>query len=450
LTIALSFLFGASAISQGQGVAGGNDHPSFPRLPNFNLAAQETQDLGRHTFADSKGEQRAVEGRKFWMRYEIAQGSLFPGVAEISRRHADIAKDAGGSIYEFTDRTLFLNFMKEGQEIWTEVSVGEDFYTLTIVEKLTQTEAPPPVQMGGVVQPPPAPAISATPSVPVPAASPPAPPVGPPSPPAKATPPRGSIAPLLRITDLGVAAVHQKYKPSWRAVSPGPDIEVLIRNNGGDYAGPMKIHVRSYSLMPVPRGQDPYPETNKTFDFEKVEISGGGQWSFGLEGAIKIPSTQWGCRRQVMVTLDRWVHNDANPGNNTMATTFFEQTGIASELSPLREVELKADSGGEWRRIRTDRTHHLRPGMYTVRFRLVSCSRTDQRYYLDMGKGSFQWVTVPGKGEAWVEIHFELPEKQKSALPMKWYRPRWDEEWKDARTLFTLSYDTNPEKSSSP
>jgi hypothetical protein len=67
-----------------------------------------------------------------------------------------------------------------------------------------------------------------------------------------------------------------------------------------------------------------------------------------------------------------------------------------------------------------------------------------------MGKGSFQWVTVPGKGEAWVEIHFELPEKQKSALPMKWYRPRWDEEWKDARTLFTLSYDTNPEKSSSP
>ena len=439
--------------AQSADVSGSKDHPFFSRLPNFNLAMHDALNLGRHSFMDGKGEDRTVDGRKFVIRYELAQGGPSPSISEIIRHYAKTAEEAGGSIYEYTDHTLFLNFVKEGKEIWAEVSAGEDYYTLTIVEKSSQPETLPSVQLGTELQPAPTPGasgVSAPPTVPGPAGAPPASPAGPSSAPGRVTPPRGSMTPLPRFPDLAIAAIHQRFQQSWRAVSPSPDIDVLIRNNGGDYAGPMKIHVRSYSRVPVPPGQDPHPETQQTFYYERVEIPGGDQKSFGMERAIKVSSTHWGCRRQVIVTLDRQMHNDANPGNNTLSTTFFQQTGIGSELSPLREVEMKAESDGDWRRVRTNRTHRLRPGIYTVRFRLVSCSRTDQKYYLDMGKGSFQWVTVPAGGEAPVEMRFELPDKQKNILPMKWYRPRWDEDWKDARTLFNFSYDTNPEKSSSP
>ncbi len=450
----LSFLFTLPTASQGQDAEGSKDHPFFSRLPNFNIAAHETTERGRHSFLDGKGEDRLVEGRKIWMRYELAAGSPFPGTAGIIRHYAKIAEGAGGSSFDSTAHTLFLNFVKEDKEIWAEVSAGDEYYTLTIVEKTAQPEVLSPVQLKGGPRMTPTPETSAaspailpefagTQTQPGPSSKPSVPSVGPLSaPPVKASP--RSITSLSRLPDLAIAAVNQKYQRSLRATSPSPDIEILIRNNGGDYVGPLKIHVRSHGASPVPSGHDPYPETFKTFTYEKVEIPGSGQMNLDLGQAIRVPSSLWGCRRQVIVTLDRKAHNDANPANNTLGTTFFEQTGIASELSPLQEVELKADSEGDWRRIRTDRTHHLRPGMYTVRFRLVSCSRTDQRYYLDMGKGSFQWITVPAGGEVSAEIRFEIPDKQKSTLPMKWYRPRWDEDWKDARTLFNFSYDTNP------
>ncbi len=450
----LSFLFAVATVSQGQDAAGSKDHPFFSRLPNFNIAAHETMELGRHSFLDGKGEDRSVEGRKIWMRYELLPGSPSPGVAGIIRHYAKTAEGAGGSAFESTARTVFLNFVKEGKEIWAEVSAAEEYYTVTIVEKSAQSEIFPPVQLGDGPRAAPTPEISGvspaivpeatgTRTQPGPSSAPSVPSAGPPSaPPGRAAP--RSITSIAKLPDLAVAAVNQKYQRSLRTTSPSPDIDVLIRNNGGDYVGPLKIHVRSHSVVPVPPGQAPYPETNRTFNYEKVEIPGGGQMHLELGRAIRISSSQWGCRRQVIVTLDRKVHHDVNLANNTLGTTFFEQTGIATELSPLHEVELKADPDGDWRRIRTDQTHRLRPGMYTVRFRLVSCSRTDQRYYLDMGKGSFQWVTVPAGGEASAEIRFEIPDKQKNVLPMKWFRPRWDEDWKDARTLFNFSYDTNP------
>jgi len=452
-TAVLSFLFAVATVSQGQDAAGSKDHPFFSRLPNFNIAAHETMELGRHSFLDGKGEDRSVEGRKLWMRYELLPGRPSPGVVGIIRHYAKTAEEAGGSTFESTARTVFLNFVKEGKEIWAEVSAAEEYYTLTIVEKPTQSEVFSPAQLGDGLRAPPTPETSvASPAPPAPtgiqiqpgpSSAPSISTPGPPSaPPGRAAP--RSITSIAKLPDLAVAAVNQKYQRSLKAAPPSPDIDVLIRNNGGDYAGPLKIHVRSHSVVPAPPGQAPYPETNRTFTYEKVEIPGGGQINLELGRAIRISSSQWGCRRQVIVTLDRRVHHDVNLANNTLGATFFEQTGIASELSPLQEVELKADPDGDWRRIRTDQTHRLRPGMYTVRFRLVSCSRTDQRYYLDMGKGSFQWLTVPAGGEASAEIRFEIPDKQKSVLPMKWFRPRWDEDWKDARTLFNFSYDTNP------
>ncbi len=453
-TAVLSLLLALATFSQGQDAADSKDHPLFSRLPNFNIAAQETMELGRHSFLDGKGEDRSVEGRKIWMRYELAPGSPSPGVAGIIRHYAKTAEGAGGSIFESTARNVFLNFVKEGKEIWAEVSAGEDYYTLTIVEKIIPPETFPPVQLGESLRPAPTtetPRISPA-IVPEPAGSqtqsgpssaPSVPSAGPPSAPPGRSAPRSLIS-VSKLPDLAVAAVNQKYKRSLKAATPSPDIEVLIRNNGGDYVGPLKIHVHSHVITPIPPGHDLYPETQKTFNYERVEIPGGGQMSLDLGRAIRVSASQWGCRRQVIVALDRKVHNDFNPANNTLGATFFEQTGIGSELSPLQEVDLKAETDGDWRRIRTDRTHRLRPGLYTVRFRLVSCSRTDQRYYLDMGKGSFQWITVPAGGEALAEIRFEIPDKQKSVLPMKWYRPRWDEDWKDARTLFNFSYDTNP------
>jgi len=447
-----SFLFAVAAVSQGQDAAGSKDHPFFSRLPNFNIAAHETMELGRLAFLDAKGEDRSVEGRKIWMRYELLPGSPSPGVAGIIRHYAKTAEEAGGSTFESTARTVFLNFVKEGKEIWAEVSAAEEYYTLTIVENPTQSGVFSPAQLGDSLPAAPTPetpvAFRAAPEPtgtqiqPGPSSAPSISTPGPPSPPERAAP--RSITSVSKLPDLAVSAVNQKYQRSWRAASLSPDIDVLLRNNGGDYVGPLKIHVRSHSVVPALPGQAPYPETHRTFNYQKVEIPGGGQMNLELGRAIRLSSSQWGCRRQVIVTLDRKVHHDVNLANNTLGTTFFEQTGIATELSPLQEVELKADPDGDWRRIRTDQTHRLRPGMFTVRFRLISCSRTDQRYYLDMGKGSFQWVTVPAGGEASAEIRFELPDKQKNILPLKWYRPRWDEDWKDARTLFNFSYDTNP------
>lgn len=473
----LLFVFGWALILPGgvqaADLPGSRDYPAFGRLPGFEIAEYAEEPAGSHSFADRRGEDRKVRGRKWVIRYELAPGAKPLQPNEIARRHGETARRAGGSVYEYTGHTFFLQWTEKGKEVWTEVYAGEDYYILTIVEKTgraqidqgaaasstaalqagastrpspgLQTEPPPSTP--GMTTAPTVPGVTGTHAVPglsgVPGTSPAGAGAshGTPTPGAMTTP-AGDMVASARPPDLEVADLFQRYEYYWRAVSPSADMDVLLRNNGGDYTGPLRIHVRSYSVVPVPVEMTPIPESQKTFDYERVEIKAGHPKPIRLEQAIISSGTRWGCRRQVVVTLDPQVHNDANPANNIKGELFFEQNGLASDLSRIREVWLREESENSWMRLATEKTQRLRPGKYILRFVLLSCSRTEVEYYLDAGATGVwnKWVTLPAAGEVPVEIHLDFKENKKGFWLVQWWRPAF-ENWKDAKPLFKFYYD---------
>jgi len=130
-----SFLVGLIAISHGQEVGGGKDHPLLTRMKDFFIAAYEVKDFDSHGFKDSTGGDLTGEGRKYIIQYDLKEGAKAPTALQITRNYVNAVKKIGGSAYEYTEGTAFLNVKKEGKEAWVEVYATGDSYTLTIVEK---------------------------------------------------------------------------------------------------------------------------------------------------------------------------------------------------------------------------------------------------------------------------------------------------------------------------
>lgn len=128
-------LFSSSLFAQGKDVAKSKDHPMLGRMQNFIIASYEEKEFDTHEFKDKQGNEVTVEGRKYLIQYEIKEGAKIPTPLQITRNYVNAIKNVGGSAYEYTEGTAFLNLIKEGQETWVEVYASGESYILTIVEK---------------------------------------------------------------------------------------------------------------------------------------------------------------------------------------------------------------------------------------------------------------------------------------------------------------------------
>ncbi|NWG28030.1 MAG: OmpA family protein [Ignavibacteriaceae bacterium] len=130
ISILALFIFGSIAFSQD--IVGGKDHPMFNRLTGFYITQYEEEDFGAHIFYDVNDNEKNIEGKKTFIRYECENEV---GALKIIRNFSNAIKKIGGTAYESSSNRTYL-YLKEGnKETWAEVFAGDYDYDLTIIEK---------------------------------------------------------------------------------------------------------------------------------------------------------------------------------------------------------------------------------------------------------------------------------------------------------------------------
>jgi outer membrane protein OmpA-like peptidoglycan-associated protein len=128
-------LLTSSAVSAQSDVSGSRDHPMFTRMKDFYITSYEVKEFDTQEFTDSKGRDLSIEGKTYIIEYYMKEGAREITPIQIIRNFENAAKKAGGTFYEYTDNTVFLNITKGGAEVWARVNATSESYLLTITEK---------------------------------------------------------------------------------------------------------------------------------------------------------------------------------------------------------------------------------------------------------------------------------------------------------------------------
>lgn len=134
--------FGVSSADQDR--KGSKDHPLLTRMPNFHITEyQENEfDSGKFDMEENKKIVRVnVEGRKYFIRYDLDRNAAKPGNLKIVRNIENALKNIGGKILVDVSgqwgvfRSSTIVVQKDGKETWVGVKATDATYELTIVEK---------------------------------------------------------------------------------------------------------------------------------------------------------------------------------------------------------------------------------------------------------------------------------------------------------------------------
>ncbi len=134
IAVLLSLLTAALCLAQ-QDKEGSKDHPLFTRMPGFYIASYEESEFNSHTFWDEKRNEVKVEGRYVQIGYELKEGAKAPSPLQIHRNYENAIKRIGGTVLFSNDEYSFLKLVKDGKEIWVEVTAYGPRPNLVIVEK---------------------------------------------------------------------------------------------------------------------------------------------------------------------------------------------------------------------------------------------------------------------------------------------------------------------------
>ena len=134
LSVMIGLLISSAAYA-GADVAGSKDHQMFTRMKDFYITSYEAKEFDRQEFVDDKGKELNVEGKTYIIEYYMDEGAREITPIQIIKNFENAAKKAGGTFYEYTDNTVFLNVKKSGKETWAKVNATAESYLLTITEK---------------------------------------------------------------------------------------------------------------------------------------------------------------------------------------------------------------------------------------------------------------------------------------------------------------------------
>ena len=116
---------------------GSKDPPLFNRMPGFFIRNYSDKDFDTHEMRDAKLEPFQVEGHVTQILYVIQPGAKEPSRAQVLRNYENAIKAIGGKVlYSDYDGSSFLTVVKDGKEIWVEVSAYVTFQIqLFVIEK---------------------------------------------------------------------------------------------------------------------------------------------------------------------------------------------------------------------------------------------------------------------------------------------------------------------------
>ncbi len=113
---------------------GCKDSPFLSRMKGFNIADCE-KNFDQVEFVIPDGT-KVLEGQKTFINYRLAEEATAPSEFQIVKNYANAVKSLGGEIVNQGDGQATLKLVKNGKEIWVDVSVYNSGtgYTLTILE----------------------------------------------------------------------------------------------------------------------------------------------------------------------------------------------------------------------------------------------------------------------------------------------------------------------------
>jgi len=119
-------------LMQAQDVPGSKDYALFPRVKGFTIQDYEVTEPTSYKFYDEGGTEMVVSGRMVYIYYEcdcdIAPEKILSSVSAN-------AKSLGGRFCAHDDTKLCMIVQQDNVEVWADLSAGNFYYTLRIIEK---------------------------------------------------------------------------------------------------------------------------------------------------------------------------------------------------------------------------------------------------------------------------------------------------------------------------
>jgi len=135
VSVGVFFVMAYLAIAAEMDVPGSTDYKLFTRMPNYYINDYEQTDFDSYTFKNSQGEDVVVEGRKWYVEYVLKAGARSPSSLQIIRNYSNAIKQIGGVVEMEGEYDAYLKLRQGDREVWVHVTVGEEWYTLDIIEK---------------------------------------------------------------------------------------------------------------------------------------------------------------------------------------------------------------------------------------------------------------------------------------------------------------------------
>ena len=124
-------------------VSGSKDYPGITRMPNTFVTNYKVLGFDSFTFTvteNNKEKKQPVEGKTFYIRYELKEGAERTSPLQKIRNYQNAARAAGGQVlWEYmngsNDGQTTLRLRKGSSEVWIYVLAYTNDYSLNIVEK---------------------------------------------------------------------------------------------------------------------------------------------------------------------------------------------------------------------------------------------------------------------------------------------------------------------------
>jgi len=119
-------------ILRSQDVPGSSDHPMFPRMKGFTIADYDVSEPAAYKFYDQGGTEMIISVRLIFIYYEcdcnIAPEKI---IATVSAN----ALEKGARSCPHDETKLCMIVQQDDVEVWADLSAGNFYYTLRIVER---------------------------------------------------------------------------------------------------------------------------------------------------------------------------------------------------------------------------------------------------------------------------------------------------------------------------
>lgn len=119
---------------------GSKDPALFTRMTGFWIYNYEDVQFDKFEFIVGADKTQSVEGHRLYLNYYLKENAQTPSGLQIVRNYTNAIKKLGGQlVYEWEDggaQYVTLKLVKNGQEVWAQVSGGGNgYYFVNIVEK---------------------------------------------------------------------------------------------------------------------------------------------------------------------------------------------------------------------------------------------------------------------------------------------------------------------------